>query len=72
MNAVDYVIVKAAREGLTLLGVFDDGRVVSPADDLSEDGLIALNTRDGLRQKTAVPAPFSSGINYVPNRELSL
>jgi len=53
MNAVDYIIVKAAREGLTLLGMYDDGRVVSPADDLSEDELIALNTRNGLRQKTA-------------------
>jgi hypothetical protein len=54
MNAVDYIMVKAAREGLTLLGnVYDDGRVVSPADDLSQDELIALNTGNGLRQKTA-------------------
>jgi len=53
MNAVDYIVVKAAREGLTLLGMYDDGRVVSPADDLSEEELNALNARNGLRQKTA-------------------
>jgi hypothetical protein len=57
MNAVDYIILKAARDGLTLLGMYDDGRVVSLADDLSQDELIALNTRNGLRQKTAYAFP---------------
>jgi hypothetical protein len=67
MNAIDYIIVKAAREGLTLLGMYDDGRVVSPADNLSEEELVALNIRNGLRQKTAYA--FS---RYLPPSHLVL
>jgi hypothetical protein len=53
VTAFDFIIMKAAREGLTLLGLYTEGKVVPAVDGLSGEELTALNVRNGLRQKTA-------------------
>jgi hypothetical protein len=67
MNAVDYIIVKAAREGLTLLGMYDDGRIVSPADDLSQDELIALKHSPSYTTLSSAPKRSSSSGTITSN-----
>jgi len=53
VNAFDFIVVGAALEGLMLLGIYVDGKVVTAPHEMSVEELRARNEMNCLRQKKA-------------------